>query len=265
MALGLAGGLMMGATNVRANLEISATVQINAVADFNAPLAAEGVWVNVGSYGRCWHPRSVAADWRPYCDGQWVWTDNGWYWQSDEPWAWACYHYGPWTLDPALGWIWVPGVEWAPAWVVWRSGGGYTGWAPCAPRGVKVSSDWFGFVATAHMGDRMQPGALRFKDTTIYRKTKTVKEATRETRNIGGKSVNAVVNKGPGVAEFQKASGHEVKPVSVQEAHGRTRIPDTVLHKTTAVRPAEGVQPGHGAEPARGGEEPKGKEEKHQP
>jgi len=33
---------------------------------------------------------------------------------SDEPWGWACYHYGTWVDDPAVGWVWVPGVEWAP-------------------------------------------------------------------------------------------------------------------------------------------------------
>jgi hypothetical protein len=261
LALGMAGGLAFCGTTARATLEISATVQINAVTDFDAPLAAEGSWGTVGSYGRCWHPRGVAADWRPYCDGQWVWTDNGWYWQSDEAWAWACYHYGTWTLDPTLGWIWVPGIEWAPAWVVWRSGGGYTGWAPCAPHGARVSSDWFAFVDTAHMSDRVRPASLVFKNQDIFGKTKSVKAATHETRNVGGRSVKAVVNKGPGVAELQKASGHEVKPVSVQEAHGRTRIPDTVLHKTPAARPAESAEPAHG-EPRPGGEPGKGKEEK---
>src|SRR5690606_4283510 len=38
------------------------------------------------------------------------------------------------------GWGWVPGYEWGPAWVEWRSGNGYYGWAPMMPRvGVHVS------------------------------------------------------------------------------------------------------------------------------
>ena len=144
-------------------------VQIRAVADFNAPLAAEGTWVSVGDYGRCWHPRGVAADWRPYCNGEWVATDNGWYWQSDESWAWACYHYGTWEMDPTYGWIWVPGLEWAPAWVVWRSGGGYIGWAPCGPRGVIVDASLFAFVPTAHFDGRISLGSVVFNRPDVIR------------------------------------------------------------------------------------------------
>ncbi len=62
-----------------------------------------------------------------------VWTDDGWFWDSEEPWAWATYHYGRWTYDPALGWIWVPGYEWAPAWVTWHYGIDVVGWAPLWP------------------------------------------------------------------------------------------------------------------------------------
>src|SRR6266850_8446896 len=68
-----------------------------------------------------------------YCNGHWQRTDAGWYWVSDEPWAWATYHYGRWDLNPRLGWVWVPRTEWAPAWVSWHQGGGYTGWAPLHP------------------------------------------------------------------------------------------------------------------------------------
>ncbi|HEX8531098.1 MAG TPA: DUF6600 domain-containing protein, partial [Cytophagales bacterium] len=34
-------------------------------------------------------------------------------------------------------WAWVPGPDWGPAWVAWRSGGGYYGWAPLGP-GVNI-------------------------------------------------------------------------------------------------------------------------------
>src|SRR5215468_10450777 len=131
---------------VLADLEVTASVQIHSRAEFDAPLATHGSWVQVGSYGRCWRPAHVAVGWRPYCSGEWVWTDCGWYWSSDEPWAWACYHYGSWVFDPAVGWVWVPGVEWAPAWVSWRIGGGYVGWAPCGFHAVVVAPAAFVFV-----------------------------------------------------------------------------------------------------------------------
>jgi hypothetical protein len=68
-----------------------------------------------------------------------VWTDYGWTWISDEPYGWATYHYGRWYLDPEYGWEWVPGNEWAPAWVSWQEGGDYVGWAPLPP-----SAQWSG-------------------------------------------------------------------------------------------------------------------------
>jgi hypothetical protein len=54
-------------------------------------------------------------------------------WLEEEPWGWAAFHYGRWAFDERLGWVWVPGNTWAPAWVAWRSGQGYIGWAPLAP------------------------------------------------------------------------------------------------------------------------------------
>src|SRR2546429_2750366 len=83
--------------------------------------------------GRCWRPGRVDAGWRPYCDGHWQRTDAGCYWASDEPWGWATYHYGRWDRSVEFGWIWVPHTQWAPAWVSWRQGAGYVGWAPLPP------------------------------------------------------------------------------------------------------------------------------------
>ncbi|HXO42039.1 MAG TPA: DUF6600 domain-containing protein, partial [Thermoanaerobaculia bacterium] len=47
--------------------------------------------------------------------------------------GWATYHYGRWAYDSDYGWEWIPGYEWGPAWVAWRNGGGYIGWAPLPP------------------------------------------------------------------------------------------------------------------------------------
>jgi hypothetical protein len=99
---------------------------------FRSPLQPYGDWVVVGSYGQVWRPR-VATGWRPYYYGRWEWTNEGWLWASDEPWGWAAYHYGRWAYDPYYGWVWVPGNEWAPAWVSWRVSGDVVGWAPLAP------------------------------------------------------------------------------------------------------------------------------------
>jgi hypothetical protein len=94
-----------------------------------------GSWIEVGNYGYCWQPDIAASDptWRPYADGYWAYTDDGWTWVSYEDFGWATYHYGRWFQLAEVGWVWVPGYEWGPAWVSWRFGGGYVGWAPLPP------------------------------------------------------------------------------------------------------------------------------------
>ncbi|MFL5301926.1 MAG: DUF6600 domain-containing protein [Anaeromyxobacteraceae bacterium] len=119
---------------------------------FHDGLAPYGEWVTVSGYGRVWRPHNVSAGWRPYYNGRWEWTDEGWLWVSDEPWGWAAYHYGRWSQDPSYGWFWIPGYQWAPAWVSWRYSPDYIGWAPLGPGfSVYVTSypavyNWWTFV-----------------------------------------------------------------------------------------------------------------------
>src|SRR4051794_37308139 len=102
-------------------------------------LAPYGNWIQRANYGWVWTPKDVAATWRPYQAGHWVWSDEGWTWLSDEPFGWATYHYGRWYQDAELGWAWVPGNDWAPAWVSWQEGNDYVGWAPLPP-GANVNA-----------------------------------------------------------------------------------------------------------------------------
>jgi hypothetical protein len=227
----------------QATLEIGASVQIHARSEFEAPLAAHGSWVQLRSYGRGWHPARVALDWRPYCDGQWVWTDCGWYWQSDEPWAWACYHYGRWLWGPEFGWVWVPDLEWAPAWVYWRSGGGYIGWAPCPPAGVTIEPRFFAFVQIARFDERVRPRTVIVNDTKIINQTTVIKNIRHETRNIEGDSRKVVINEGPGVDLIRKAGHRNINAVPIQEAARRTSAPSSLMAK-------QGQSPSHEKSPA---------------
>ena len=104
--------------------------------DFRSGLQPYGRWIDTPDYGWVWQPRNVSYRWQPYWDGRWIWTTAGWTWVSDEPWGWATYHYGRWAAVDGVGWVWLPGRVWAPAWVAWRWGGGYAGWCPLGPRGV---------------------------------------------------------------------------------------------------------------------------------
>jgi hypothetical protein len=99
-------------------------------------LSDGGNWIEAGDYGYCWQPSVAVSNtsWRPYSDGYWAYTDVGWTWVSYEDFGWATYHYGRWMRLRGRGWVWVPGREWGPAWVSWRTGGDYVGWAPLPPR-----------------------------------------------------------------------------------------------------------------------------------
>jgi hypothetical protein len=115
---------------------------------FHDQLAPFGTWIQVAGYGPCWRPDAAIKlnpDFRPYYDnGQWVYTDNGWFWQSDYTWGDIPFHYGNWIIDPTYGWLWVPGYTWGPAWVFWRQAeaDGYIGWAPLPPGAVFVNGGW---------------------------------------------------------------------------------------------------------------------------
>jgi Family of unknown function (DUF6600) len=230
---GLAGILALGALNASADLEVSAGVSIHSTADFKAPLASCGTWIDAGSYGRCWRPVGVSAEWRPYCNGHWEWTDCGWYWVSSEPWAWACYHYGAWAYDPNFGWIWVPGIEWAPAWVYWRIGAEYIGWVPAAPDGAAVASSFYVFVKTRDFTAPIRPATVIVNNPAILKNTTEITGVKHENRlSDGDKIRTVVVNEGPGVDVVEKASGKKIPVVSIQKADRQTAasIPEKFKH-----------------------------------
>jgi len=179
---------------------------------FNGPLGQCGEWVDRPNYGRCWHPAYVGSDWRPYCDGYWMWTDCGWYWVSEEPWAWACYHYGRWVDDPYYGWVWTPDTEWGPSWVCWREGGDYVGWAPLppgagfAPGGVwhepVVADRLFVFVELNHFSEPIHRRSVIVNNTTIINKTVNVTKFSRVN--------HVVVNNGPDVKAIERVSSRKL-------------------------------------------------------
>lgn len=100
---------------------------------FYDQLAPYGEWFQLQSYGWAWAPHDVPYGWRPYTHGRWVYTDFGLTWISDWEWGWAPFHYGRWFFEPYYGWVWIPGREWAPAWVAWQYGSGWVGWVPLPP------------------------------------------------------------------------------------------------------------------------------------
>jgi hypothetical protein len=125
---------------------------------FYNELSPFGDWVMDPAHGYVWIPY-VDNSFHPYAtNGYWAMTNFGNTWISHYSWGWAPFHYGRWFWTDFYGWAWVPGYEWGPAWVNWRTGGGFYGWAPLVPGfGVHVSvlpSNYYVFVPQRRFRDR---------------------------------------------------------------------------------------------------------------
>lgn len=101
---------------------------------FYDELSPYGTWINDPEYGYVWRPDVDQDEFRPYySNGRWAMTEYGNTWVSNYDWGWAPFHYGRWIYNRYNRWVWIPDTIWGPAWVDWRSGGGYYGWAPMGP------------------------------------------------------------------------------------------------------------------------------------
>lgn len=130
------------------------------VVDFSR-LTTMGEWVEIPGRGKGWRPDRVPEDWRPYVDGSWTWTREGWCWVSSEPWGWATYRYGRWLFEENRGWVWFPGDTWGPAWVDWRRNEAVVGWAPLAPPGGRILSAFWVFVPASRFAkEKIDGGAV---------------------------------------------------------------------------------------------------------
>lgn len=191
---------------------------------FRDDLSPYGEWLRVPAYGWAWRPYDARADWRPYSRGRWLYTDYGWTWVADEPWGWAPYHYGRWYSDTRYGgWVWVPGRRWAPAWVDWRQGNDYVGWAPLpptavwqrgigiSPRTVVIEPRHYCFVQTRYI---VQPNVVRHivppaRNVTIINNTTNVTNYTVVNRRLANRGIQPKV--------VERAVGHQVPRVPVAE------------------------------------------------
>ncbi len=199
--------------------------------EIDQTLTPYGTWVQVDGYGRCWRPNVVVynSTWQPYCDrGRWVYTDYGWYWNSDYAWG-VTFHYGRWFNSPRYGWCWWPDTVWAPSWVTWRSNAEYCGWAPLPPfsvyqpgigflyRGNNVTVSFgFGLASSCFtfvsVGNFCQPYPRYHcvphqQVTPIYNQTTIVNNYGHHNQHIsnGGVSVTIIGN----------ATHHPIQPVPI--------------------------------------------------
>lgn len=194
---------------------------------FYTALDPHGEWILVDRGLYAWRPAGVMAGWRPYTVGRWMWTRYGWYWVSAEPWGWATYHYGRWYYDEFHGWVWLPGREWAPAWVEWRTGGDVIGWAPLPPYahfsitiGISFSTrwvtpyDWWTFVDCRHM---TAPSVHRYAYRTRYNE-----RYVGRTRSVGSVRYHegAIRSGGPERIDVERRGRVRVPDADIVESRG---------------------------------------------
>ncbi|MEI9809000.1 MAG: DUF6600 domain-containing protein [Bacteroidota bacterium] len=188
---------------------------------FYDELSPHGRWIDYPEYGYVWVPNGIDG-FRPYeTSGHWVWTDDyEWMWVSDYSWGWAPFHYGRWFSDPYYGWMWMPGYEWSPAWVAWRDGGDYYGWAPLRPGfniGINISIgnydppvDYWCFAPRRYIS------SPRIYDYCIDRgRNVTIISNTTIINNYGRR--NNVFYNGPRRADAERYAGR-INPVRFRES-----------------------------------------------
>ena len=258
-------------------------------AQFYDALAPYGTWVDVPGYGWCWQPTVVVINpsWQPYSDeGCWLWTDNGWYWNSYYAWGWAPFHYGRWCQYPRYGWLWCPDNVWGPAWVCWRDYPGYCGWAPLPPGAFFTAGLGWTFNGLAvgfDFGFGLGPGCFTFCDYDNFcrrhpfghfRRGPGAEHFFRDSRvnnNFAADMHHGFINRGIDPSRIEAATHTRIPQVAVRElprGAGRGRdltMPDRLTRNGNAsviYRPDRSISvprnpflPGHDAQVAgrRGG------------
>lgn len=213
----------------RSSAAVNVDISVN-IGVFQERLRPYGEWISVGRYGTCWRPQRVSRTWRPYTVGYWTYTDYGWTWVSEEDWGWATYHYGRWVFDRQYGWVWVPGRTWAPAYVAWRYGNGYIGWAPLPPRVQPryvvnidrvIAPSSYTFVEARYFPDRQL--TTRFVEPSRYPRL------IESTRNYTRYDVQGsrIVDRGVDVREIERVSGQPVARFRIRDAGEVTGAPRT--------------------------------------
>jgi hypothetical protein len=222
---------------------------------FYTRLEPHGAWRQTSDYGYVWQPNVAerSRSWRPYTNGRWVYTDAGWTWYSEEPFGWATYHYGRWMRLRNVGWVWVPGNEWAPAWVSWRKSDDYVGWAPLPPEarfdrrtGIRnwadnyydIGPEQYCFVATNEFGDR------RMERTVVpVERNVTIVDQTINVTNITY-SNTIIVNQGPDYDDLRRRTRQPIQRLRLERQTAlRAENPRSVVRGEVIEMPAPVIAP----------------------
>ncbi|HEY5462346.1 MAG TPA: DUF6600 domain-containing protein [Hanamia sp.] len=220
---------------------------------FYNDLSPYGNWVNDPQYGYVWVPG--IAGFRPYStNGNWVYTDYGWTWASNYNWGWAPFHYGRWVNDMSYGWMWIPGNEWAPAWVSWRGGGDYYGWAPLGPgMSVNISvgsipaNNWTfvpnRYITSSRINDYYVTPS---RNVTIINNTTIINNITV----VNNSRTRPSYNSGPNATDVERYTNSKIRKINVVESN-QPGSPQINNNSIRVYRPAIKQEPSTNIRPSR--------------
>lgn len=191
---------------------------------FYDELSPYGTWIQDPQYGYVWRPDVEQDDFRPYySNGRWAMTEYGNTWVSNYDWGWAPFHYGRWVYNRYRQWIWIPDTVWGPAWVSWRSGGGYYGWAPMGPSininiNFGIPDNWWVFIPQRNIYYDSFPRYYSRRNVTIIHNTTIINNTYERNRRT--------YYTGPRVDDVRRATRGDVQIYNVNRTSrsGRTEL-----------------------------------------
>jgi hypothetical protein len=227
--------LLSGLITLAVARPASASVSVS-LSFFHESLSPHGRWVATTSYGQVWVP-AVSAGWEPYVDGEWLYTDWGWTWVSNDPWGDIPYHYGTWVRVSRWGWVWVPGTVWAPAWVTWAYTDDFVGWAPVPPSFVLTASGYWGRPIVVSESRYVFVPARQFVGVPVSSVRVPVSRNpalfARANKVTEFRVSNGIVrNVGVAPARIERVAGHRIERTSID----RTRIRPATLADSGVAR-----------------------------
>ncbi len=201
---------------------------------FYDELSPYGTWINDPQYGYVWRPDVDQSEFRPYyTNGRWVQTEYGNTWVSNYEWGWAPFHYGRWMVDRYNRWLWIPDTVWGPAWVDWRSGGGYYGWAPIGPSvsiHINIGNRYYrpdfawNFIPMRNIYYGSYPRYRSYNNVRIINRTKII----NNTYVYNSRTYNT----GPRPEEVRRATNQNVRVYDIARNNraGATRIDQNTVN-----------------------------------
>ncbi len=220
--------LLSGYCSNTASAQVGVSVTIT-YQTFYDNLSPYGTWIDYPGYGNVWSPQ-IDGDFRPYAtNGYWLYTPEGWAWQSNYQWGWAPFHYGRWIYDDYYGWLWVPGYDWSPAWVTWGSVDNYYCWAPLMPEvnatvqfnTWRPHSFYWNICGRDHIYDRNISNELerpgRF-DNNEYNRINIINNFNNTRRK------DKYYSKGPEVKDVEGYTHQKINPVSFRDVNKPNQV-----------------------------------------